>query len=202
MAEKIGILGGTFDPVHTAHMIMAREAYQEYSLDRLFMIPAGRPPHKEGQRGASDEDRLNMVRLAASDSPFIEISEYEMIKKTKSYTVETLRHFRKLYPGSTLYFIMGADSLKDLPDWYLPDEICSLAVILASVRNGLDADEYQNLIDDRKALFNADIRILHTPDIGISSTDIRERIRSGRTIKYLVPEKVEEYIIKKGLYED
>lgn len=200
--KKKGIMGGTFDPLHIAHLIIAERAYEDFGLDSVILMPAGIPPHKPGRTGASDKDRLEMARIAADGNPHLECSDYEMLKAGKSYTYETLEHFKVTEPDTELYFILGGDSLRDLHKWMKPERICQSAVILAAIRDNVDPSDFDELIRERNLTYNADIRLLRTPNIDISATDIRNRVKEGRSIRYLVTSEIEEYIKEHGLYLD
>ena len=200
MNMRYGIFGGIFDPVHTGHLIMAERAVEELSLDRLIFIPAGNPPHKPDRKGASGIQRLEMLKAAVSDNPHFTVSDYELVKQDKSYTFETLTYFKNEYPDAELWFLMGGDSLHDLPTWRNPEIICKLANIAVAVRNSESIQVFAELIEKRNREFNANIQMLRTPNIEISSSDIRKRVIENRSIRYLVPSKVEEYILENGLY--
>ncbi len=200
MKERIGIFGGTFDPVHTGHLIMAETAFEEFSLDKVILLPAGNPPHKPDREGASGQQRYEMLRLAAEGNDHFTVSDYEIHKKEKNYTFETLGYFRTVYPDSFLLFIMGGDSLHDFPKWKNPGIICSLAEIAVAVRNNDSIEEFSELIEQRSREFNGKIHMLTMPNIDISSSGIRSSVKEGRSIRYYVPDKVAEYIYDNGLY--
>ncbi len=206
--RNIGIFGGTFDPIHNGHLMIAEAALRECRLDEVIFIPAGRPPFKDNRPGlASGKKRLRMVRLAISGNPHFSVSDLEIRSREISYTYVTLEKLRDLYPGSELYFIVGEDSLYSLDQWKCPERITSAARIVCARRAG----EYDSAGTRKdkdlktqcailKATLGADIRILSTPYIDLSSTDIRNRILGGYGARYLVPDAVWHYILQNRTY--
>ena len=191
MAARLGILGGTFDPVHSGHVLLAQSVFEQLHLDRVLFVPAADPPHKNSLV-ASTAHRFEMVRLALEGLDGLEISRAELDRDGPSYTVETLRHFRSLDADSDLYLIIGADNIADLPTWYDPEGILALATVVSGSR-------------DERALagnstFGDRIQRLPTPTYDISSTDIRQRLLQGLPVRYLVPEVVERYMATHELY--
>ena len=198
---KLGIMGGTFDPIHTGHLIVGEMARQQFSLDKVVFIPAGIPPHKTSKELAQSGDRLEMVRLAVCDNPFFDVSKCEINRDKVAYTVDTLSELKFTYPESTeFYFIIGVDSLFEIKGWKNPAKLFAMCNILVYGRPGFDeeraSDEAQSLRTD----FNAGIEFVKGPIIDISSTLIREMIMSNMSIKYIVPDSVEEYIRKNCIY--
>ncbi len=190
---KLGILGGTFDPIHKGHLRLATEAKKQFSLDRVFFVPALIPPHKMTRRDMTAAPyRFDMVKLALSDESHFEACDAEMKRPEISYTVETLRYFKKRYPTDDLYFIIGADSLAEMPTWKEPDVIEDLARLVVAKRPG--AIEVES--DSNKVLW------LDMPLCEIASSDIRGRIRQHQPVNELLPEKVLAYIQKKNLYQE
>ena len=201
MSEKIGILGGTFDPIHTGHLMLAEEARCALSLDRILFIPAGIQPFKQDRPGgASNLERADMVRLAVSGNPFFSLSLVEMEKAGISYTYETLEILTERFAGDDLTFLMGADSLFDIASWKNPERIMARCSIAAAQREGDDLEACMDKAEELRSSFGARITILRLPRIDISSTDIRRRIAEGTSIRYLVPDSVREYIALHGLY--
>ena len=187
---RIGILGGTFNPIHIGHLILAEEAYFKLKLNKLIFVPAFVPPHKSTSDVISAKDRLDMVRLAIEDNPAFEISTYEVDSKKKSYSIDTLKEFRSLYGDEAqLCFITGSDSLKDLFSWKNINDIFKISKFIVANRPGYPIKDIPKEADT----------VVITP-IEVSSEDIRKRLKEGRSIRYLVPEKVREYILKRGLY--
>lgn len=196
---KIGIFGGSFDPIHTEHKALALAAVAGLGLDRLIVVPAGIPPHKQGKRLASAEDRLEMCRLAFADVPQAEISDYEVNKAGTSYSYLTVRHFRDLYPQAELFFLVGTDMYLDFFSWKNPDSLLSDATLAVCRRN-----EGTEAFAERQATFFARFkkRFVTVPYNGkaISSTDIRTRAALGLPIDEKTPSAVARYVQERGLY--
>ena len=197
---KIGIMGGTFDPIHLGHLATAEAVRELFTLDKILFIPAARPPHKLGRHVTDERHRLAMVQLATHSNKFFRVSDMELRRTGLSYTLDTVNELHKTFGNSTeLFFIIGADSLADLSKWHAARELVNKCHFIATTRQGvnLDFSAVENFFGTA-AIEN--IHRVTTPGLEISSTDIREKIRLGRSIKYLVPEIVEEYIFKEGLY--
>jgi nicotinate-nucleotide adenylyltransferase len=195
---KLAIMGGTFNPIHIGHLVCAEEAISQYCLDRVIFMPAGQPPHKEVSDGASSEDRYLMAAIATASNPRFEVSRYEVDKEQTSYTVETVRHYREELPAAELFFITGADAVGEILEWKDPDELLTMAVLIAATRPGYPLDRISDIT--RHFLDQNKVRIMEIPAIGVSSSLIRERVGLGKSIRYLVPQGVEQYIEKEGLY--
>lgn len=190
--KKIGIMGGTFDPIHLGHLLIAENAYEAFELDEILFIPSGIPYMK---KGVSDViDRVNMTQIAIEDNPHFSLSTIEADKASNSYTYETLKELRRQNPENTYYYIVGADSLVNMCYWKEPSSIFEDAVILVANRIGNESTELLKKIEEYKVNFNADIKILPIKQVDISSTDIRGKVRKGKSIRYLVPDNVIEYI--------
>jgi len=193
---KIGLFGGTFDPIHIGHLIIAEWIYEELQLEKIIFIPAGDPPHKQSKYISSVKHRLEMVRLAIEDNSKFDISEFEAEKIGKSYSVETLKEFSEVYKSqATLFWIIGSDSLIDLPNWFQPDKIYELSTVVVYPRMDFEVEKASRHLREKSLIVAA-------PQIEISSTEIRNRVSNGPTIRYLVPSKVEEYICTNGLYKN
>jgi nicotinate-nucleotide adenylyltransferase len=189
-----GLIGGTFDPIHIAHLIIAEAALEALSLREVVFVPAARPPHKGAAAVTPVEDRLEMVRLAIEGNPRLSLSDIEARRATPSYTIDTIREFRAGLPaGEEIYFIIGADSLVDFFTWKEPEKLLESCGFVVVPRPGVSMGDADPRILE-KAL------ILDAPELAIASRDIRERVRAGRTIRYLVPAEVESYIDRKNLY--
>ncbi len=190
--RRMGIIGGTFDPIHYGHLIAAEVVWQRFRLEKVLFIPASTPPHKD-EPEASPKDRYEMVRLAISSNDHFDISNIELGRPGKSYSVETLTELRSIYGEDTdLYFIIGADSVTELSTWKEFHKLRDFCELVAVTRVG-----YPLPLD------KGDIEIAHfleIPGVDISSTQIREKVRKGDSIRYLVPKEVEEYIYREGLY--
>jgi nicotinate-nucleotide adenylyltransferase len=191
--NSLGIFGGTFDPVHHGHLILAERACEELRLDTLLFIPAYIPPHKSaGRRIASPERRIEMLRLAIASNPRFRIEDHEIDREGISYTVETLRYLQGEHPDAALTLLIGADNARDFGTWHRPEEIVRMASVAVWERPGSELP--------REILPGIPFERIDAPLIEISSTEIRERVASGRSIRYLTPEPVVEYIYQHGLY--
>lgn len=198
--KKIGILGGTFDPVHTGHVMLAEAAYQSFGLDQVVFMPNGNPPHKKTQDCADTELRMDMIEAAIAGKPYFSLSRHEIDAEAYHYTFETLRELKEENPNTEYYFIMGADSLFDLQDWREPQVICDSCTILAATRDHKYTGEMLQQMEKLKGQFGAKIHLLPTPNIDISSREIRIRIMEGKSIAGFVPPGVDAYIRSHGLY--
>lgn len=198
--KKVGILGGTFDPVHIAHLILAENAWQQFKLDTVLIMPSGEPPHKADRQISSAEHRVRMLQLAIDDNKHFKLSTIELEREGKTYTAETLAGLCEHNPDCEYYFIIGADSLLQIEKWYHPEIIMSHAILLTAVRDGLQTPEVEEQMMHLREQYHAQIYLLHTPDMSLSSSNIRERISKGESIKYMVPKDVEKYIYQNKLY--
>lgn len=192
---KLGIYGGTFNPIHCAHLTVAENAMEQFGLDRVMFLPNATPPHKMCNSMASAADRLEMVKLAVSGNERFFVSDYEISRGGISYTFETLEHFRKIYPDDKLYFIIGGDSLRDFPKWRNPESIVKNCIILAYPRDGLDFELHMNTI---RSETGAEAYKINSPQIDISSSQIRSMCAGGMSVAGLVPECIEEKV--KSIY--
>ncbi len=196
---RLGILGGTFDPIHLGHLIIAEEARVRLKLDGVLFIPAKAPPHKAYGAHATAEERLRMVQLAIADNPYFGLSCLELEREGPSFTLDTLGAIRAHYgQQATLFFILGSDSLGSLKSWHRPQEIIRLARLVAISRPGYPVD--LRMLDQDLPGISQVTDILTTIELGISSTDLRDRVRCGLSIKYQVPAAVEVYIREHKLY--
>lgn len=197
--RKLGILGGTFDPVHYGHLSIAEEARVQLGLEKVLFIPAGKPYFKLDWEIAPASDRLAILRLATQDNPCFEVSTFETERSGITYTVGTLEELRRRYGGGwEFYFILGWDAVNDFLSWHQPERIIGMAYIVAATRPGYKP----NFSSLEAALPEAKGRIIpmKLPVLGVSSTEIRRRVREGKSIRYLVPEAVRCYIEEHGLY--
>ena len=196
--KRVGIFGGAFDPIHTGHLIMAESVKEQMHLDTVLFIPSGNPPLKNAAEICSCEHRLNMVRLAIEDNPGFSVSEIETscVTEEPSFTVNTLLKLRELYPAdeAKFYLIIGMDQLINLHKWKDPGKLFLLSEVLVINRPGFLIQQVENEYS-RRGIF------VPVPNIDISSTDIRFRVRENKSIKYLVPEPVEKYILENNLYK-
>ena len=197
---KIGIMGGTFDPIHLGHLATAEAVREIFTLDEILFIPAARPPHKLGRKVTDENHRLTMTRLATRSNKFFKVSDMELKRTGLSYTLDTIDELHKTFGSETeLFFIIGADSLADLSRWHEAKKLVEKCHFIATTRQGIDID-FSAVRNYFGAAAIEHIHCVTTPGLEISSTDLRERIKSGRSIKYLVPEIVEEYILREELY--
>ena len=200
---RIGIFGGSFDPVHYGHLILAELCCEAANLDEVRLVPAAVPPHKQGQGRASAENRIAMLKLAIGGNPKLNVWDEEIRRGGISYTVDTLRSLNKEHDGKAdLFFLMGADSLFDLPNWREPAEICRLASIVVVDRPGSRAVDFSILEDlvDAERLEEFRELAVEIPQIDISSSRLRERIQAGKSIRYQTPRPVEAFITSADLY--
>lgn len=203
MDRKVGIMGGTFDPIHIGHLILAENAYEQFGLEKVVFMPAGNPPHKTVRTGrATNEQRMEMVRLAISGNPHFELSALEMNEDGYSYSYRTLEKLKKEHPDTEYYFIMGADSLMDFDTWKEPQRICDACTPVVATRNHLSSETLQKQIVHVQTAYQTDIRKLDTLNIDVSSKQIRILYSQGHTIRYYVPDAVIDYINKNGVYDD
>ncbi len=198
---KIGILGGTFDPIHTAHLMIAEGAADEFSLDSVFLMPTGHSPHKDEANLSAIEDRIAMIDLAIADNPRLFLSRFEIDSNETSYTYLTAERITAEFPDDSFYYIMGADSLRYFENWRNPDIIARHFHLVVAVRDGEDTDSLKCLSGEYMSRFDAKVSIMDLPNFSLSSTDIRSRVRSGRSIRYLTPDPVIHYIKEHHLYE-
>lgn len=200
---KIGIMGGTFDPIHIGHLLLGEFAYENFHLDKIWFLPNGNPPHKTTaeESGVSLNDRIEMVRLATDDVPYFDLNLYEATASKHSYTFSTMKALRKMYPEYEFFFILGADSLFSIEEWKNFREIFPSCTILAAMRDDKDTESMQAQIEYLKTMYGADIRLLRAPLVEISSTTIRRRARKSLSIRYMVPDAVSEYIQNNALYK-
>lgn len=189
---RIGVFGGTFDPPHHGHLIVAADVHAALALDRVLLVPAAVPPHKRETVKAPAGTRLEMVRAAVAGDPRFEVDDLELRRPGPSYTVDTLRTLRDRLPGVELFFMVGADNLRELATWHEPEEIVRLARLVAVPRGCDDVDT------------DAPFPVLSVPvtRVGISATDVRRRVAAGQSIRYLVPDAVREIVAREGLYRE
>ena len=186
---RLGVLGGSFDPIHFGHLVLGEMAREQLGLDKVMYMPAGNQWRKEGRDVGAAEHRLAMVRLAVEGNSAFDVSSMEIDRDGRTYTVETLRQLHAESPGVEISFIVGADALADMPHWKDPERIMELATVCVAGRRG-EGSEVQ---DER-------VTRIEMPEVGISSTGIRNRVKKGKSIKYLVPGAVEQYVRDKSLY--
>lgn len=203
MKKKIGIMGGTFDPIHIGHLILAEKAYEQFKLDKVRFMPAGNPPHKKNRTGrATDEQRVEMVKRAISSNPHFELCLAEMNADGYSYTYRTLEQFKEENPDEEYYFIIGADSLFDFETWREPGRICQSCTLVVATRNQTSNERLDAAMAHLEEKFDGTFLKLDTPNLDISSHHIRQWIEEKRTIRYYVPDSVKDYIEEHQMYKD
>ena len=197
MQMRLGIFGGTFDPIHLGHLILAEQCREGCALERVWFMVAGEPPHKRGEPTAVAH-RLEMARIAVAGHPSFAVSEIEAVRPGPHYSVETLESVRREHPDDELFFLIGADSLHDLPGWREPGRIAQLATIVVVNRPGIEEADPASFPDWGAGA--RPMRSITIPPIGIASTDLRRRVREGKSIRFMLPRGVEAYIEAQGLY--
>jgi nicotinate (nicotinamide) nucleotide adenylyltransferase len=197
---RLGIMGGTFDPIHYGHLVAAEMARGEFKLNKVLFIPTGNPPHKNRRDISPGELRYKMVERAVQDNSAFDISALEIEREGPSYTVETLRILRRIWPEHELYFITGTDALREIFSWREYEEILTLIQFIGAARPGFDAGEFLLKVQQEHPEIHGRIHHLEVPALAISSTDIRSRVRNGQPIRYLLPEPVRLFIEQRGLY--
>lgn len=200
---KIGIMGGTFDPIHIGHLLLGEFAYEDFGLDEIWFLPNGNPPHKETEdTDTALNHRIKMIKEAIKGVPHFRLNLYEADASRHSYTYQTMQEFNRLYPEDEFYFILGADSLFSIEQWKYFREIFPTCTILAAMRDDKAADEMQRQIDYLTETYNARICLLQAPLLEISSTVIRSRASRNLGVRYMVPDAVAEYIKTNSLYKE
>ncbi len=189
--HKLAIFGGSFNPVHHGHLIMAEMAQNQFGLDKVIFVPAGISPFKD-EPAVSGQKRLKMLRLAISRHPFFEASAIELLRSGPSYTIETVKHFEKKYPGAKLFFLLGSDTFSEINRWHQAEDLIRKLIFLVALRSSSRITT--------PAGFRVKYKLISAPLIEISSTLIRKLLGSGKSIRYLVPDSVYRYIRREGLY--
>lgn len=187
--HRIGILGGTFNPPHLGHLLMAEQVGKQLDLDEVWFMPTSKPPHAPGKKTIAAQHRMEMVQLAIQDNPLFKLQPYEVFKGGVNYTVDTMRHFVNEFPQSDFYFIIGGDSVRDLPTWKNIDELSHLIQFVGIRRPGTE-----DIVSEYPVIW------VDSPLVELSSTEIRLRVYLEQSIRYQVPEAVEDYIYQHKLY--
>jgi nicotinate-nucleotide adenylyltransferase len=197
MERRLGVMGGTFDPIHYGHLVTAEEALVQFDLDEVLFVPTGQPWMKEHEKVSPAEDRYLMTVIATASNPRFRVSRMEVDRHGPTYAVETLRALRdELGDDVALFFITGADAVLEIFQWKQPQELFDLAHFIAATRPGFDIAAFEAHAETR----HPGITVMNIPALAISSTDVRKRVQEGRPIRYLVPEGVNSYVQKAGLY--
>mgnify|MGYP004453723131 FL=1 len=201
--RKVGIMGGTFDPIHIGHLILGEAAYEQFELDEIWFLPAGKPPHKRNRSGrASDVQRVEMVHRAIASNPHFVLCTKEMEDQGYTYSYRTLETMREENPETEFYFIIGADSLFYFDEWKNPERICAAAKILVATRDHAGEEKLLSCMKQNAEKFHGIFLKLDTPNLDISSHELREWIREGKSVKYYLPDSVISYIEEQKIYQD
>lgn len=197
---KIGILGGTFDPIHIGHLIIAEEARYQLGLDKVVFLPAGKPYFKKNRIVSSQGDRLKMISLGIKDNPLFEVSDLEIRREGPTYSIESIPKIKDQYGGAELYFLIGLDALADIHKWKYPAELLEMCRVVGVKRPGYHDFDWSQ-IEDKIPGASQKIKIIEVSQIGVSSTDIRMMVKNGISVRYLVPDAVIRYIEEHKLYK-
>ena len=200
--KSLGILGGTFDPVHYGHLLAAEWAHEVFGMDELVFIPAARPPHKDHGSVIDGHHRYRMLELAVADNPAFSVSRLELERSGYSYTVDTIRHFLQADPQRDIRFIMGVDALQLIYTWKDVEQLLQLCRFIVVTRPGYHLDRSDPVFSTVPAALWERIELLSIPGVEISSSDIRQRVAAGQSVRYLLPPAVDEYIKKNHLYRN
>ena len=199
--SRCAIMGGTFDPIHFGHLVTAEAVRVKYNLDKVIFVPTGNPPHKNKEEVTMSMHRYIMVEMATVTNPYFQVSRIELDREGYTYTVDTVKQLMTLFGTKTeLFFITGADAILEILTWKNVDELLPLCKFIAVTRPGYTRKDLDNKIVELKKTYNCDIFIMDVPAFEISSTDIRNKAAHNQSIKYFVPENVENYIYKNSLY--
>lgn len=199
--KRVGIMGGTFNPIHIGHLIIAEAAYEAYNLDEVLFVPSGVSYMKDQSEILDAKKRVHMTGLAIEDNPHFALSTIEIDRDGNSYSYETLETLRKQNPDTEYFFLVGSDTLFALETWKHPEILLPSCTILVAVRNGVPMEKMQEHAKYLEEKFGGSIKLLTTPNIEISATDIRNRLSENRDVKYFVPDSVLEFIHKYDLYK-
>lgn len=202
IVKKIGIMGGTFNPIHIGHLLLAERAMEDKELDEVWVIPTGCSYMKRNVDVVSGEERYAMTKLAVADQDRIRCLDIEIKRCGYTYSYETLEQLQNEYPDDEFYFIFGADCLFTIEKWKYPERIFGICKVIAAVRNGSSIVEMEQKRKELEERFHAQISLLPFPNLEISSTNLRERIRQGKSVRYLIPDAVIDYIEEKHFYSE
>ncbi len=200
--KKIGIMGGTFNPIHFGHLLLAETAYHQFDLNEVLFMPTKNPYYKKTVHLVTEQNRVDMVQLAIRENPHFTFSDEELNREGNTYTAETLRRLTEENPACSYYFIMGEDSLYHIESWKDPEAIFQMAVILVAGRGEGLSGTLNSQIEYLENKYDVTIYPLRCPILEISSHDIRRRVRTGESIRYLLPREVEQYILEQKLYAE
>lgn len=200
MCKRIGILGGTFDPFHKGHFMLAKTAYEQFELDEVWIMPNGNPPHKRNIEQTDFEIRCEMIRLSIKEAPYMVLCDYEGSEDSYHFTYQTLGEFKKMYPDDEFYFIIGADSLRDFPTWREPGIISQLCTLLVACRDESGIADLKLKIAEMNERFGAECLIMNSPKVDAASSEIRVMVSEGKNIADYVGKEVANYIKNEKLY--
>ncbi|MGD9474048.1 MAG: nicotinate-nucleotide adenylyltransferase [Eubacteriaceae bacterium] len=198
--RKIGLLGGSFNPIHMGHLLLAESARDQFQLDQVLFIPTGNNPFKLTDDEISREHRLKMVELAIQDNESFEVITHEINQSGITYTIDTINALKSDFTDCIFYFITGADLMFEITRWKGADELLKSVAFITTFRPGYSQSKLDERIDELCEIYDASIYKLYTTQMDIASSDIRSRIKSGYSIRYLLPENVRQYILKEHLY--
>ncbi|MEX0717813.1 MAG: nicotinate-nucleotide adenylyltransferase [Planctomycetaceae bacterium] len=199
---RIGLFGGTFDPVHYGHLLLAEQCREQCELDEVWFLPSGNPPHKRGEGISPGKARAEMLEFAVAGLPEFRVDRMELERAGTTFTVDTLEELHRQDASRALFFLIGADSLADLPTWREPRRVAELATIVAVNRGDRPLPDPAALAATLGESLASRIRFVTMPGIDLSSTDIRRRVRAGESIRFMMPRAVEAYIREHGLYRE
>lgn len=202
-AKRVGIMGGTFNPIHIGHLVTAEEAVNQFDLDEVIFMPTSQPPHKENAQLLPDEERYLMTVIATASNPKFTVSKLEIEREGHSYTIDTIKTLHSLFGKNTLiYFITGADAVLEILSWKEPELLSAYCSFIAATRPGYNLKKFHETLKSEVQNNLPKIHLMEIPALAISSTDIRARIRTNMPITYLTPQPVVSYIYKNGFYKD
>ncbi len=200
MGKKIGILGGTFDPFHKGHFMLAETAYKQFELDEVWIMPNGNPPHKKNIEQTDFAIRCEMIRLATKEADYMKLCTVEGAEGSYHYTYQTLEYFHEKYPEYKFYFIIGADSLNDFPTWREPEKIARLCTLLVACRDETGTKELKTKIAEMESLFGGRYLVMNSPKVDAASSEIRKMVSEGMDVSSYVGKEVFDYIKKIKLF--
>ncbi len=199
---KIGILGGTFNPIHYGHLLIAQNALDQFDLDKIWFMPAAIPPHKQNADILDSKHRMQMILRAIQDNPAFELNPRELLKGGISYTFETLTQLKEECPENEYYFIIGADSLMKFQTWKNPEVILNHVTLLVAVRDHVAGEKLLGISEEIRLKYGGQIHLIYSPEFNVSSNEIRSRIKHHHSVRYLVPDEVCNYILSENLYKE
>ncbi|NBG88940.1 nicotinate-nucleotide adenylyltransferase [Isachenkonia alkalipeptolytica] len=200
--KKVGVIGGSFDPIHFGHLRIAQIALEEHHLEEILFIPSGNPPHKKTKDLSPAIDRLNMVKLAVDDNQNFTACDYEIYESGITYTILTIKELQKQYPKGTVFsFILGADAFLDMDSWRDLEEFLSIVELIVLSRSYYKTSKVEEKIKHYQEQYPCNIQTIYAKTLNISATSLRKLVKSGKSLRYLVPSEVDKYIYTRGLYK-